>query len=159
MEREEVKSKNGLPSPFKWTIIVREYEGEFASPGPAVRAKGSLGAARPHRQAARVQGSLPCLQRCGGASSRKGRRAPISSIWGEEVGHRSWIYRCVNCAIVASKTRPFEQKKIASVPISENSVQEKFAEFLTGEVRRIHPLGNSGDTLARLMRQSLCSWL
>jgi hypothetical protein len=59
----KVNPKSGLPNPLQWAVISREYEDELYL-AAFVGAEGSLWAAGPNRQAARLQGSLPCLQWC-----------------------------------------------------------------------------------------------
>ena len=54
----EVNPNSGLPNPLQWAVISREYEDELYL-AAFVGAEGSLWAAGPNRQAARLQGSLP----------------------------------------------------------------------------------------------------
>ena len=122
----KVNPKSGLPNPFQWAVISREYEDEIylASP-PLLVQRVRFGLLATIGKLLGYKARYPAYS---GAqeplAGREGARPSAAS--GAMRGHRGWGYRCVNCAIVASTTRPFGQKKIASVPTSENSVKANF---------------------------------
>ena len=122
----KVNPKSGLPNPFPWAVISREYEDEIylASP-PLLVQRVRFGLLATIGKLLGYKARYPAYS---GAqeplAGREGARPSAAS--GAMRGHRGWGYRCVNCAIVASTTRPFGQKKIASVPTSENSVKANF---------------------------------
>ena len=67
---------SGLPNPLQWAVISREYEDSLPRLAPFVGAEGSLWAAGPSGQAARIQGSLPQVQRSRDCE-RRGSRPTI----------------------------------------------------------------------------------
>ena len=122
----KVNPKSGLPNPFQWAVISREYEDEIylASP-PLFVQRVRFGLLATIGKLLGYKARYPAYS---GAqeplAGREGARPSAAS--GAMRGHRGWGYRCVNCAIVASTTRPFGQKKIAWVSTSENSVKANF---------------------------------
>jgi hypothetical protein len=83
----KVDPKNGLPNRLQWAVIAREYEDEIYLASPPLFVQRVLyGLLAPIGKLLGSQGSLPRVQRPGGASGtsrRKGRRAPVGGFWGD----------------------------------------------------------------------------
>jgi len=115
---------SGLPNPLQWAVISREYEDEIylASP-PLLVQRVRFGLLALVGKLLGYKARYPKYSGAEEPLAGRGER-PLAASWAMR-GHRSWIYRCVNCAVLAWTTRPVGQKKIASVPTSENSVKRK----------------------------------
>ena len=120
----KVNPKSGLPNALQWAVISREYEDEIylASP-PLLVQRVRFGLLALVGKLLGYKARYPKYSGAEEPLAGRGER-PLAASWAMR-GHRSWIYRCVNCAVLAWTTRPVGQKKIASVPTSENSVKRK----------------------------------